>query len=604
MSVVRPRPRPTDDGFTLVEVVVAISLVGVIAAAALYFFVNGSRSVTHQSRSQSAVTVANESMEDAFAVSAKVLTKGTHTFSGLLLDRTEADVTAAWTVAQAAGLAGLDQTYPAWDPVPTVGKKPAVPITRTTHLDGIEYSSTILLGTCYRPTGATASQDCTRLGGSTPPATVPANMVQLVRVMVLVTWPDVAGSCGGDVCSYEAQSLVDPSDDIVWNNTTRPIAVDDMATVAVGESVDIAVLLNDIIGPVTSNPVVNVSAVSFGSVGNAATSGVLRYTAPLNASGVATFTYQLRDQAGHMSEPATVSVTVTGKAVADSASAIRNQTVTIPVLDNDQGSPVRAVIDVAPTGATAAVGVDGRTVEFTAPAIGTYTFRYHFTDSASESTQAVVTVVVTSYAAPLVADFVANVPATMTSTDFDINMLGATGNPAGYLFEVVSMSVNQGQMKINGPQGVSNINMANYKRGTAFLYAAQTDTLGTWTFQYRVYDPEGGQPSAVKTVTLRIVPVAVDFTYTVKRDVNEARIDLKSVAGMAPKNFNGTVKLVVGAFPSCVTNPGGQEYHNGIIKIRTTNKNAGTCTMTYQLASPSDPAVVSEVKTITIVVTN
>ena len=593
--------RPADDGFTLVEVIAALAIVGIVASTALYFFVTGTRSVTHQSRTQSAVTVANEAMEDAFAVSAKPVTKGPHTFSGLLRDRSQAAVESAWATAEAAGLDGLDQTYPAWDPQPAAGSDPAVPITRTTTLDKVDYTSTVLIGTCYRRTGG-ASEDCTRVGGgATPPATPPANTVRLLRVMALVSWPDLSGSCGG-TCTYQAQSLVDPSEDIVWNNTTRPVAVDDLAKVAVGESVDIAVLLNDVLGPVVSNPIINVSSPTFGTVAPASGSGQLRYTAPTDRSGNATFTYQLKDRAGHISDPATVTVTVTGKAVPDSASAVRNQTVTIPVLDNDLGSPKTVVIDVAPAGATAQLSADRRTVDFRSATIGTFTFQYHFSDGVSDSSPATVTVVVSNYAPPLVADFVANVPATMSLTDFDIDMLGKTGNPEGYLYEIVSMSVNQGQLKIDGPLGVRNVNMSNYKRGTRFLYAAQTNTLGTWTFQYRVFDPEGGQGSAVKTVTLRIVPVAVDFTYQVRTGVNEARIDLKNQPGMAPTNFSGTVKLVDGAFPSCVSDPGGQEYHNGIIKIRTTNKKAGTCTMRYQLASPSDPAVVSEVKTITIVV--
>ncbi|NEC92980.1 prepilin-type N-terminal cleavage/methylation domain-containing protein, partial [Streptomyces sp. SID12501] len=151
MSARQPHHRVPDEGFSLVEVVAALAVVGIVAAAALYFFVNGTRSVTHQSRSQSAVTVATEAMEDAFAVSAKPVTKGGTTFSGLLLDRPQAAVTAAWSSAQAAGLDGLDQTYPAWDANPTAGKAPAVPIERTTRLGGVEYTSTILIGTFYRP---------------------------------------------------------------------------------------------------------------------------------------------------------------------------------------------------------------------------------------------------------------------------------------------------------------------------------------------------------------------------------------------------------------------------------------------------------------------
>lgn len=400
------------------------------------------------------------------------------------------------------------------------------------------------------------------------------------------------------MCSYQAQSLVDPSEDIVWNNTTRPIAVDDVATVPVGGTIDVPVLLNDVIGPVRANPVTNLSAASFGTAVLSPLTGQVRYTAPLNASGVATFTYQIKDQAGHMSEVATVSVTVTGKAVDDAATAVRNVPVALDLLSNDQGSPTRIVIDTPPTGgATATVSPDGRTVMFLAPAVSTYTFRYHFTDGVSDSTQALVTVTVANYPAPIVADFVANVPATMLTTDFDIDMLGNTGNPAGYLFEIVSANVNQGRLKVDGPAGVKHYNPTNYKRGTRLIYEGQVNTLGTWTFQYRVYDPEGGQASAVRTVTLRIVPVGVDFSYTVRKD-QTGRIQLSTVAGIAPTNFSGTVKLVDTRFPACVSDPGGQEYHNGIIKVK--GKTKGNCEMWYQLVSPQDASVMSEPRKIMI----
>lgn len=588
-----------DSGFTLVEVVAALAVMAVISTAALYFFVNGTRTVTHQSRSQAAVTVASESMERAFAVSAKPVTKSAKTFSGLLVDRKQADVTAAWSAASAAGLDGLDQSYPAWDPFPTGGAA-AVDLRRTTTLDGVTYTSDILIGTCYRLATSTSPQDCTKVTGQVnDPGVAPAGRAQLLRVMVLVSWPDTTGTCGGR-CTYEAQSLVDPNSDIVWNNTTRPIAMDDLTSVPVGETVDVHVLLNDVIGTVTSDPVVNVTAPTLGSTSRPQP-GVIRFLAPATQSGLATFTYQLRDQAGHMSDPATVSVKVTGKAVADSMTAIRNVPVDLPVTANDLGTKTGIVIDQAPAGATATPNAGGQSVRFVAPTVGTYTFRYHFTDGTSDSTQALVTVVVANYAPPLAADFTALVPASLVLTDVDLNMLVSTSNPPGYLFEVMSMSISQGQLKIDGPTGVKNVNMSNYKRGTRFLYSPQTNTLGTWTFTYRALDPEGQQPSATKTVTIKIVPVGVDFTVNLaKNQWSEQRIDLKTVPGIAPTNFGGTVRLVDATFPSCVTDPGNQEYHNGIIKVRTSGKSNATCTMAYQLVSPNDPTVVSDVKTITL----
>src|SRR5690349_16393564 len=52
-----------DEGFTLIEVVVALFLLGIVAAAGLTFFIRGMQNTSNLARTQVAVGVANQAME-------------------------------------------------------------------------------------------------------------------------------------------------------------------------------------------------------------------------------------------------------------------------------------------------------------------------------------------------------------------------------------------------------------------------------------------------------------------------------------------------------------------------------------------------------------
>ena len=58
-----------DGGFTLVEVIWALFLLGLISLAALGLFVHGMKSVAHVQRQQAAVSLANSAMDLARSVS-------------------------------------------------------------------------------------------------------------------------------------------------------------------------------------------------------------------------------------------------------------------------------------------------------------------------------------------------------------------------------------------------------------------------------------------------------------------------------------------------------------------------------------------------------
>lgn len=594
------RRRPTvpqdDAGFTLVEVIVSLALLTITATAALYFFVGGTRAVSHQQQSQNAVVVANEAMEGAYSVAAKL----NGATSGLVAGRTKSDVDAAWASVATAGLEGYSQTYPAWDPATTAlagTADDAVPLTRTSTLNNLEYSALTLVGPCYR-SKADANAACGTVG-ATEPTSVPSGYTRLMRVIVQVTWD--SQSCPPDGCSYQVASLIDPNSDLTWNNTTRPIAVDDDAVAyAGGTAVPVEVLRNDILGVVVSNPVRLVTAPTHGTATLQADGTVLYNPAQSPGSywsGNKSFTYKLKDQAGRESNDATVRVKVTPVVKDDTATTSQGQTVTIPVTANDFASPASIQIITKPTKGTATVS--GTSIVYTPGQIGADSLEYKVTDTSGlvSENQAKVSITVTAWAPPKSADLTVRVPATVNGSTLDLNMLGITGNPAGYLVEVMSVSANQGQVFVNGKA----YNASNNRVGTQVSYAQQGNVLGRWTFQYRVMTPDSSIKSEVKTITLMIMPVAQPDTFT--NQTRNSTVSLNIGQNDAPNNYGGTVQLsAVFSNPTCGTLATSHpDFQNGRINFKTpTVTKATTCTFTYTLQGTgqytdlvSDPVTVT-----------
>ena len=202
----RRRPTAHDEGFTLVEVVVAISLVVVVALSLGAFAVQGMRLATDQQRAHLAVTVATERMDQVHR-----LTTSNAQLAALVAGRTSTTVNAEWTAA--AGVPGVATTHPAWASVP--GGTASIPLVQTVTRNGTQFRSVVLIGTCYQAIGG---GDCARIGGSAvdPGETSPAALgrSRLIRTIVTVTYP---GSCdGGDICRYTASGLFDTKGDLTW----------------------------------------------------------------------------------------------------------------------------------------------------------------------------------------------------------------------------------------------------------------------------------------------------------------------------------------------------------------------------------------------------
>jgi prepilin-type N-terminal cleavage/methylation domain-containing protein len=607
----------TDDaGFTLVEVIVSLVILGMVATAGLYFFVDGTRAVSHQQRSQSAVVVANQAMELAHAVQPrKSATLGTF---GVVTGRDQAAVQSAWSAAATSGTEGLGDTYPTWDPgalaiggeyASTTLVDDAVPLHSTTTLEGVKYTADTLIGICFRQlsTAAGASAPCTKLAGqATAPAAAPAGYAMLMRVMVNVTWGATSdGTCGANGrCSYQLSALIDPSEDLQWNNITQPIAVDDNAIVkAGGAPVVISVLDNDIIGPVVVNPVQKLTVKTGTGTIAAVGKGQVRFTPPANASGFMTFTYSLKDAQGIESNVATVRVTVEPLAFADSASTSKNTPVQIGVTDNDKGSPQSVTITTPPPAASGTVSVSGAVVTFVPTSkTGPTTFQYSYTDTSGlVSDIATVTVNVTNYAAPKVADITVVIPATQPPVITDLDMRNRTTNPAGYLYEIMSVtSVGTGQLKVNG----NNYNSGTNKVGATLGYQPQANTVGVFQFTYRTTTPDGSGKSEIKTVTMVVMPVPKADTISVKKGSKDYPLPVGS--NDVPNNFGGSSTFQVASIsnPSCGSFTAQQrDVANGILRYNAPN-GTGTCTFQYRITGTGAyTSLVSDPVPVTITVT-
>ena len=157
--------RGGDEGFTLVEVIVAIVLMALVAVTSAGFFLRGDATSTNLQRRQAAVAVADQAMEGLRALPAVAATPGK---SALLAGRSAAAVNAHWAAAPAAvQSAQLSTMTAAFDPAPTTST-PAVPYTETATSAG---SSTRSTGTSAPACGRVRREAPAPPPGPVPPCT-------------------------------------------------------------------------------------------------------------------------------------------------------------------------------------------------------------------------------------------------------------------------------------------------------------------------------------------------------------------------------------------------------------------------------------------------
>ncbi len=196
------REDDADDGFSLIEVMVALGLIVFAMLATTGFFLRSMATGSLQQQRQAAVAMAERVMEQTRAVPARELLAG----------RYAAGNDALWATP---GSVNLTQNVELSDSAATSASTPTVPFTLNGatapayRVANVDYTVRTFVDGCYLP--ATAG---------TCDKTAVANSALMYRVTVDVQWtPGRGQTCPGTgtQCEYVISTLRDPTQDSSFN---------------------------------------------------------------------------------------------------------------------------------------------------------------------------------------------------------------------------------------------------------------------------------------------------------------------------------------------------------------------------------------------------
>lgn len=629
-----------DSGFTLMEVVWALFLLGLVAMGALGLFINGAKTAVHLQRNQAAVGIASGAMDVVRSVSGgAVNATGT---SGVIKGRAQSDVQTVWDEATARDSSDTSDMTIAWDPEGGMDVSTQwVPVRTTATVDNQEFTIDTLIGQCFRlRAAATTDQNCLAVdpGGD--------NYVRLYRARVVVTWDEGEASTGKH--SYRLSSLIDPSEDATWNTAVKPFAYDDEVSVPAGDpGTFFGIVLNDTVEYNASgsvSPVVNLTQPSLGSVSINAGLGLngVVFTPPADTSksGTVTFTYKVEGTSGERSvDPATVSVhilpapkddtifvepgsssDITPEMLANdfgvtNLTPATRETAIKLVWDRNNGDPAADAQDLAANG----ISKSGDLVTFDAPSaegIST-TFYYYLVDQDLDpaglnySSKEAGSVTVTTRTVEL---FTPDVDVTFDATEDDawneIDWPTLTNN-----------TIEDTTISIQSVEGPDTDDYDEYVRldgtGTTpgalgvgealeFLTAAGED--GTYTLTYSVFSPGGNESSTTGEITVTVTPLPVVTPAPVANSLNLSMKKSNSLILTPTQLGTPTTGVKVTGLSTKSTKSGSCRAFNNptvlngnSIRVTTANRgNKGTCTFTFTLSTTASPVLESAPATVTV----
>jgi len=551
-----PDATTRDEGFTLLEVIWALFLIGLLAMSAMGLFLQGMGRMAHVQRQQAAVTLATAAMDTARSVSGgAVNAAGT---SGLVKGRSQTAVNTVWNNATTLNASDTADMTKVWDVA--TGMTAAdqwVPVRTAAVVDNQPYTIDTLVGKCYRLRAASLlSQDCV----ATSPAPA-ANYVETYRVRIVVRWAE--GNAGAEAYTYRISTLIDPSADPKWNTALKPFAYDDEFSAEMGSGSSYhAVVANDTVDYNASgnaSPVRNLCTSTTPSSGATFTinealgvNGIV-FNAPSSASaksGTITCTYKVRSTAGEESaEAATITAHILPKPNSDTIYVAAGSTTDLSteMLSNDLGkvnldtanrqttivpvfSPTVDMFTVegltpeieaarsADAADLAAIGLTttaGGAVNFVAPAASgaTKTFYYYLVDDPKATGQrypsvTLGTVTVTTESIPTAKDFEVHYNASSSSTDSwqTIDWRFETGNPTTTT------------VRVDGVTGPGTTPATRVRtNGTGAAQALQfnlrnTTAIGTYEITYTVLSTSGKVTSTANKITVFVHPVGQNRT--------------------------------------------------------------------------------------------
>ena len=203
---IRAARMQSDDasGFSLIEVIVALSLILFVMTSSVVFFVRSMQTSATQQVRQAAVSLADQATELPRSVPASVLLSGR--------DKGRSDTQWAALPAAAAAAKGVSQEV--WDSTATGSSTPLVPFSTsdaTTLVNKTQFTVNVAIGKCWIST--TTAVVCN------VPSPVPSTATPLYRIIVDVHWTAKIGEyCPTSGCDYIVTTLRDPSIDPLFNS--------------------------------------------------------------------------------------------------------------------------------------------------------------------------------------------------------------------------------------------------------------------------------------------------------------------------------------------------------------------------------------------------
>ena len=379
-----------------------------------------------------------------------------------------------------------------------------------------------------------------------------------------------------------------------------PVAVDDEVTTKEDTAIQIPILANDsdVDDVLDVSMIVIITAPEHGTLVVNTTTGTVTYTPELNYFGEDSFSYQLKDPHGALSDAATVAITVEPVndapiAAPDFATTPEEVPVLIPVLLNDSD------VDNTMTGATLHIagGPSHGIVVIVSSTEGIlYTpekdfngddsFTYTVTDAdGAVSAPGTVTITVLPVNdAPVAVDDGAS---TLQGTPLEIPVLE---NDYDVDNALVPSSVT---IVTAASHGTTAINPSTGK----VMYTPQSGFVGSDLFRYTIQDPEG-LVSNIATVNISVThvnlpPVAVDDG-VVHESLVSLTIDVLA-NDYDPDNTHDELTLVSVTTPTS----GSVKIVNGEVVFQPEGAVQGTVTFTYTI---SDPEGLTDVGTVTITI--
>ncbi|RZU52239.1 prepilin-type N-terminal cleavage/methylation domain-containing protein [Krasilnikovia cinnamomea] len=260
-------PSSGDRGFTLVEVLVALSVIGMVMSATAPFLVQSVILTNRLRTEQSAKLIAVDAVERVRAVKPDDLTNGRAPAPAASQGHWTVDPSPTCTVSGNTIPCGRSTKLAAelnatWVFSPSVGATtltvPATPVEASRN--GVKYYQRWFVGQCWQQWsggGASAVSTCT----PTPP-TLAANAVEYVRVIVSVTW-DAPGcrkpakpgdpSSAVPVCEFVTSTLISAKEDASFAANPKPLTLDALANqeVYVGDVVNLRIVSRGGMSPLT-----------------------------------------------------------------------------------------------------------------------------------------------------------------------------------------------------------------------------------------------------------------------------------------------------------------------------------------------------------------